>query len=153
MGLGYSMNSYNHNLLVIPSNETNPKTTFRTITSDDGIDGSRFVTHLIEMPLQFRWRTSNPESHKFWRIYAGVRLGYMHYFKSSFDNSEGIQFKSKKPDGLDRLRTGATLTFGWNTFNFHMYYSLNSFFDKSVQIENQAGGFSAIKLGLMFYIL
>ncbi|WP_010177137.1 porin family protein [Aquimarina agarilytica] len=153
IGLGYSLNTYNHNLIVIPAEAANENTRFSAITDQNAIDSSRFTTHLVEMPVEFRWRTSTPESYKFWRIYAGVRLGYMHYFKSTFKNVDGVAFKEKKPDGLERLRLGTTVSFGWNTFNFHIYYSLNSFFDKSVQIENQLGGFSVVKLGLLFYIL
>ncbi len=153
VGLGYSLNTYNHNLIVIPGEGGGTKTIFSAITNENAIDRSRFTTHLLEMPLEFRWRTSNPESYKFWRIYAGLRLGYMHYFKSRFKNVAGVTLKEKNPDGLERLRLGTTLSFGWNTFNFHIYYSLNSFFDKSVQIENQLGGFSVVKLGLLFYIL
>ncbi len=153
VGLGYSLNTYNHNLIIIPGNGANNETVFSTIRNQNAIDRSRFTTHLVEMPFEFRWRTSTPETYKFWRIYAGLRLGYMHYFKSSFENAEGVVLKENRPDGLERLRLGTSLSFGWNTFNFYLYYSLNSFFDKSVQIEDQLGGFSVVKLGLMFYIL
>ncbi|WP_010522101.1 porin family protein [Aquimarina agarivorans] len=153
LGLGYSVNTYNHTLVVIPDNATVNQTTFVAATDENSTGRSQFITHLVELPLELRWRTSTPSTYKFWRIYAGMRFGYMHFFSAKFKDNNGVEFKERKPDGLDRLRLGATLSFGWNTFNFHLYYSLNSFFDKSVQIEDQQGGFSVVKLGLMFYIL
>ena len=32
---------------------------------------------MIEMPIEFRWRNSTASSYKFWRIYAGAKLGYV----------------------------------------------------------------------------
>jgi len=151
LGLGYSINTYNQDLLIVP--DSGNGTEFRTITDDDNLDRNRFFTHIIEVPIELRWRTSTPESYKFWRIYGGMRLGYLNYFKSEFVSEEGLTITDKSPDGLDRLRLGATLTFGWNTFNFHMYYSLNSLFDKSVDVVDQEGALQIIKLGLIFYIL
>lgn len=150
IGLGYSINVYNHNLVL---EEIDGSTTFRARTNEDELSSNRFRNQLIEVPLQFRWRTSTPESYKFWRVYAGVRLGYMHSFTYQSEKNSGQTITIRNPDGLERLRAGATLTFGFNTFNFHLYYGLNSFFNDSVSITDEQGGFSAIKIGLMFYIL
>ncbi len=150
-GLGYSLNTYNQDLLIIP--DTGNGTQFREVDNDDNLDRNRFYTHSIEVPIELRWRTSTPESYKFWRVYTGVRLGYMNYFRSDFVSEDGLELSDKRPDGLERLRIGATLTFGWNTFNFHVYYGLNSLFDKSVNIMGQEGALQIIKVGLMFYIL
>ena len=151
IGLGYSINTYDQDLLIIP--DSGNGTVFREVSDDDNVDKNRFNTHLIEVPIEFRWRTSTPESYKFWRVYAGMRLGYMNYFKSDFISNNGLKISDKSPDGLDRFRLGATLTFGWNTFNFHVYYSLNSLFDKSVDVIDQEGALQIVKVGLMFYVL
>ena len=151
VGLGYSINTYNQDLLIIP--DSGNGTQFREINDDDNLEKNRFYTHIIEMPIELRWRTSTPESYKFWRVYAGMRLGYMNYFRSDFVSEEGLELSDKSPDGLERFRMGATLTFGWNTFNFHVYYSLNNLFDKSVNVIDQDGALQVIKVGLMFYIL
>lgn len=150
LGLGYSINTYNHNLKI---ESDNSQTVFSEIPDLDDIDRNRFTTHLIEAPIELRWRTSSPTDYKFWRIYAGLRLGYMHFFRATFKDDNGFTIKEKNPDGLDRLRLGTTLTFGWNTFNFHMYYSINSFFKNSETVIDQQGAFAVFKLGLMFYIL
>jgi len=151
LGLGYSINTYNQDLLIIP--DSGNGTEFRGVVDDDNVDRNRFSTHIIEVPIELRWRTSTPESYKFWRVYAGMRLGYLNYFKSDFLSEEGLRYTDTDPDGLDRLRIATTLTFGWNTFNFHVYYSLNSLFDDSVNVAGQDGALDIIKLGLIFYIL
>jgi len=150
LGLGYSINVYNHNLVL---EDVNGKTIFRTPTVEDDQKDNRFRNQIIEVPLEIRWRTSTPESYKFWRIYTGVRLGYMHSFSYQSESNTGNKITLRKPDGLNRFRVGATLTFGFNTFNFHVYYALNPFFDDSVNITDSQGGFSTVKIGLMFYIL
>jgi len=53
---------------------------------------------------------------------------------------------------LDRFRIGTTLSFGYNTFNLHLYYSLNPFF-KDAKLGNSDIGITTFKVGLMFYIL
>ena len=149
LGLGYSVNTYNHNLRLTG----NPEMKYQEIPNLDDIETNRFTTHLVEAPIEIRWRTSTPTDYKFWRIYAGLRLGYMHFFRSTFEDNNGFTQKIKSPDSLDRLRLGTTLTFGWNTFNFHIYYSVKSFFKKTDFVIDQQGAFAVFKLGLMFYVL
>ncbi|WP_121666845.1 porin family protein [Mesonia aquimarina] len=149
-GLGWSVNTYGLNLMISEDPEGN--SIFEPIDGDIDYDTNRYTTYLVEVPLQFRWRTSNPTSHKFWRIYAGVRMGYIYYFKSNFKNGN-VQIKQTKVPELNRWRTGLAFTFGYNTFNFHVYYSLNSFFDGKITGTQDDIGLNTFKLGFMFYIL
>lgn len=148
-GLGWAINSYSHNLFI--GEDTNGQTIFRSLNDDIEYDYSRFTTQLIEAPIEFRWRTSTPETYKFWRIYAGLRLGYIYHFKSSFSQSGNKMVQTDVPE-LDRFRMGATFTFGYNTFNFHVYYSLNSLFPDG-ELDGERLDVSMFRLGLMFYIL
>lgn len=150
-GLGWSVNSYGQELLI--GKVTDGTTQFRDLNElNIDYDTNRFSTQLVEVPLQFRWRTSTPESYKFWRIYTGVRLGYIYRFRSNF-RYEGNQIEHSDVPELDRFRLGTTFSFGYNTFNFHVYYSLNPFF-KNATLDNQEEvGLNTIKVGLMFYIL
>jgi len=142
LGLGYSINTYGQSLF-IGEEEGSEQSIFRSLDGVD-FDRNRFVTHLVEAPLEFRWRTSVPETHKFWRIYTGLR---------NF-TQPGNQVRQTKIDELNRWRIGTTFTFGWNTFNFHFYYSLNSFFNDDARTANGEGvGLNVAKIGLMFYIL
>ncbi|TSE09746.1 MULTISPECIES: porin family protein [Aquimarina] len=150
LGLGYSLNVYNQDLFIGEEEETERG----VFSSLDDIDFStnRFTTHLVEAPLEFRWRTSTPETHKFYRIYTGIRMGYLYSFQSRFKGAIG-EVKQTKVEELNRWRIGATFTFGWNTFNFHFYYSINTLFNDDAVVNGESVGFNTAKIGLMFYIL
>ncbi|MEW7288951.1 porin family protein [Aquimarina sp. 2304DJ70-9] len=150
LGIGYSLNVYNHNLFIGEDEDTR-QPVFRSLKEVD-FSANRFTTHIIEAPLEFRWRTSVPETHKFYRIYSGFKLGYLYSFNSNFKQSDN-QIKLTKVDALDRWRMGVTFTFGWNTFNFNFYYSLNTLFNNDALIDGDTVGITPAKIGLIFYIL
>ncbi|TRO64333.1 porin family protein [Christiangramia sabulilitoris] len=149
LGLGWSINTYGQNLFIGKGNDG--ATIFRSLGNNETYSTNRFTTQLIEAPIEFRWRTSTPESYKFWRIYTGMRLGYVYHFRSRFrdDNREVIVNDLEE---LERLRLGATFTFGYNTFNFQFYYALNPFF-KNATVNDAPIDLSTLKIGLTFYIL
>ncbi len=150
IGLGWSINSFRSNLLISRTQTGTP--IFQVLDPNDfDYDLNSYATQLIEIPIQFRWRTSSPTTYKFWRIYTGFRLGYMYRFRSNF-KQPGNHISLTDVEGLNRLRYGLTFTFGYNTFNFTVYYSLNPFFDAHT-VDGQDVGLSTFKVGLMFYIL
>lgn len=150
LGLGWSINSYRSDILISENEEGN--TIFQVLPRDEfDFKYSRFSTQLVEVPFELRWRTSTAEEYRFWRVYAGIRLGYLYRFQSSF-KQPGKHIRLNQVDGLNRIRYGLTFTFGYNTFNFTAYYSLNSFFDGKT-LDGQKVGMQTIKVGLMFYIL
>lgn len=149
IGAGWSINSYGQNLF-IGKNEDG-SSAFRSLENNEDYSTNRFTTQLVEVPVQFRWRTSTVETYKFWRIYTGLRLGYMYNFRSNYRDSEQQVIVNQLPE-LERWRLGATFTFGYNTFNFQFYYSLNPFFKNAV-VDEKEFGISTLKIGLTFYIL
>ncbi|HLS31342.1 MAG TPA: porin family protein [Flavobacteriaceae bacterium] len=151
VGLGWSFNSYRTNLMIGKDRAGN--SIFQVLNRNKfDYNVNRFSTYLIEMPLQVRWRTSTADSYKFWRIYTGLRLGYIYYFNSKFEQP-GKNIYQTKVDGLQRFRYGLSFTFGYNTFNFTVYYSLNSFFKNVSTLEGQPVELTTFKVGLEFYIL
>lgn len=152
VGLGWSIDTYGQNLFI--GREEGAENTYFQVLDRNKIDfdRNRFSTQSIDLPLQFRWRTSTPESYKFWRVYAGLRPSYVYYFNSKFvQNNNTIRQTNIKE--FERLRLGATFTFGYNTFNFFFYYSLNSFFNEDAVIDNEPIDLRALQVGLMFYVL
>jgi len=149
-GLGWSVNTYGQNLLVT-ENEMDTSE-FYILNGDIDYSKNRFSTYLIEAPLEFRWRNSTPSTYKFWRIYAGVKASYLYYFKSSFEGDVG-NINQTKVEELNRWRYGLMFTFGYNTFNFHFYYSLNPLFDDKIEGTSTDVGLHPLKIGLTFYIL
>jgi hypothetical protein len=151
MGLGLSFDEYGQTLFI---GESNDNTTVFTVLDDREIDftRNRFTTSTIETPIEFRWRSSTPNTYRFWRIYAGFRVGYVYWYKATFKQTDNNVYQTNIPE-FERLRLGTTLSFGYNTFNFFAYYSINPFFKNAVTTDLQAVDFRAIRVGLMFYIL
>ena len=149
IGLGYSYNSYFHNL---QATETDTGITYQAIDGDVSFKRNLFRTHVIELPIEFRWRTSTATNYQFWRIYGGFKAGYVFSAISKFVSNDGKQ-KFTNND-FNRLQYGLTLSAGYNTWNFHVYYGLNKLFKDNTQTVNgEAFEMNAIKVGLMFSIL
>lgn len=149
IGLGYSYNSYFHNLKAA---ETDAGITYEAIDGDQSFKRNKYRTHVVELPMEFRWRSSTDSTYKFWRIYGGFKIGYIFSGISKFvSNAEKIKFQN---DDLNRFQYGLTLSAGYNTWNFHVYYGLNKLFkDNTVTVDGEQFQMGVIKVGLMFYIL
>lgn len=149
VGAGLSLNRYGQNLFIGEVNDT--ETVFEVL-NDIPYDNNNFRTSTLELPIEFRWRTSTATEYKFWRIYAGVRLGYTFWYRAKFSQPGNSVNQTDIPE-FEPLRTGLSLSVGYNTFNFYVYYSLNPFFKDAFTVSGQRVDFRTIKVGLMFYIL
>lgn len=152
LGIGYGVYSYYSNLL---ATETTGTATYSVVATDDDFERNKIETHLIEVPIEFRWRKSSPTEYKFWRIYTGFNLSYAlgarskyvrsvdnRTVKSSFNNSDVTKFQY-----------GLTFNIGWNTFNIHAYYALNNLFERNVLLDGERIDMKPLRLGFIFYIL
>ncbi|MBT8244949.1 MAG: PorT family protein [Winogradskyella sp.] len=150
LGLGVSSNSYNQDLYITQDSGT---ISFSTDATNLGnVTKNKFTTYLIDVPVELRWRTSNPEKFKFWRIYSGFKFSYLVYNSTKLRSS--LQdVKLSNLDVFNRLQCGLTLSAGYGTWNFNLYYGLNSIFYESTQIDGQTIDSRAVKVGIMFYIL
>ncbi|AUC75147.1 porin family protein [Olleya sp. Bg11-27] len=149
VGLGLSFNAYNQNLLI---SEDNNVTTFSVLNSDDvEYSKNKFYTYIVEMPIQFRWRTSSASEYSFWRIYTGFKAGYVFSNGTKFLGNPS-DVKLTNSDAFNKLQYGLTFSAGYNTWNFYLYYGLNDMFENA-EISGEGLDMSAIKVGLMFYIL
>ena len=150
IGAGFSYDQFGQNLFI---NENEQGTTsFEILASNQDSLRNRFSLSVVEAPIEFRWRSSTPSNYKFWRVYAGFRLGYTVWNQSSlkrFDETVKIQNITE----LEKLRMGASLSLGYNKFNLFAYYSINPFFNEdAVTNDGQKVNFHGIKMGLIFYI-
>ncbi len=150
-GLGVSIDSYGHNLLI--NKDETGKGTFTVLDSDVNYKSNNLKTGIVELPIELRWRSSTATSYKFWRVYAGFRLGYTFWNQSTYkDNSGKIEHTGL--DEFEELRLATTLSLGFNKFNFFVYYTLNPFYDETAfTVEGDSVDFQTLKLGLIFYIL
>ncbi|WP_439152218.1 porin family protein [Winogradskyella sp.] len=150
LGIGISTNSYNQNLYI---DEVNKEYIYSVINeSEINVSKNKFTTYLVEVPFELRWRTSTPTEYNFWRIYTGFKLGYLIYNTTKFNSNEGSNNLSQISD-FNNLQYGLTLSVGYGTWNFHLYYGLNPILDSSAQLEDKSIDMKSIKIGLMFYIL
>lgn len=151
VGLGISIDTFNQNLFI--GEESNGETTsFSVIADDVNEDKNRFTFYSLEVPIQYRWRTSTPTKYGFWRIHTGVQFGYIFRFKSTFVN-EGNEINETDIPELNELQYGLTFAFGYGAFNFQAYYGLNTLFDDNAQLNQEAVDLQVIRLGLQFYFL
>lgn len=151
IGLGLSVNSYNQNMLISQAQDGvyNYQIIDESVIS---IKRNKFTTYLVEVPLEYRWRTSTARDYKFWRIYPGVKFGYLLYNSSKFSGSID-DIKLSNIDDFNKFQYGLTLSAGYSTWNFHVYYGLNAIFKDTAKLDWEAIDMNSIKIGLVFYIL
>jgi hypothetical protein len=146
-GMGFSFNTFNQNLKI---SNFSPKNSYEII--DVGSYSKNKFTHfLIEVPIEFRWRTSTFESHKFWRIYGGFKMGYLIYDKSVYDGSQGKIVITNNKD-FNNFQYGVYLSSGYNSINVYAYYGLNSLF-QSAKTNTESIEMNSLNVGIVFYIL
>ena len=150
LGVGISSNSYNQNVLILKNNGSYSYSIISE--SETSFTKNKFSTYLIEVPLEFRWRTSTASDYKFWRIYTGFKVGYVFANSSKFIGSPENK-KFSNIDDFNALQYGLTLSAGYDTWNVHLYYGLNPIFNSDAKIDDTTIKVSAIKIGLSFYIL
>lgn len=148
LGLGLSVNSYNQNLLISQDSKT---LGFSVLDGDTDYTKNKFYTYIVEMPLQYRWRTSTATEYSFWRIYTGLKFGYVITNGTKYLGDPN-NINLKNTDVLNTLQYGLTFCAGYNTWNFYLYYGLNDLFDNAT-VNLEPIDMTAIKVGLMFYIL
>jgi hypothetical protein len=148
-GLGYTISNYNMNLLI-----TNDGSgyNYSVIGSDVSYDKNKIILHHIDLPIEFRWRTSTPESHKFWRVYTGFKLSYLVFNRYKFADGD-TKFSSSNNDDFTKFQYGVYLSTGYNTWNLNVYYGLNPIFTSDAKIDGKPIEMRTLNVGLMFYIL
>jgi hypothetical protein len=139
IGLGYSYNSYSNRFLMDVDDQ---QTLYET---------SRFKTQLVEIPIEFRWRTSTASDYSFWRIYAGLKLAYLFHSKSKFTFEEET-IELKNISSLEKFQYGIIFSAGYGSWNLFAYYGLSPFFS-NVIVDNEKLNLKDFSLGLKFYIL
>lgn len=144
-GAGLAFYNLRHNLVLL---------------HDDGIpaffienDPSKNVQKLtyLEIPIEFRWRTSKMHSHKFWRVYTGIKYSYLLNSRIKYEGSYG-KIETKKNELLNQSNLGIYVTAGFNTWNFYAYYGFKPLYRKGT-VDAGENYFNMVNVGLMFYIL
>lgn len=148
IGLGLALDTYYTNVL---ATEDASGSVYRLADDIDGFRRSKIETHLIELPIEFRWRNSTVTEYRFWRLYAGVKAAYVLGARSkSVIGGNKVGFAN---DDIRSLQYGPIVNFGYNTFNIHLYYALSDLFSDTAILNGEQIGFNSWKIGVIFYIL
>jgi len=148
LGLGYAVNSYYSNMVVSQIADE----LLYEVRDVSEFNRSKLETHAIELPFEIRWRTSTADEYKFWRIYAGAKLGYVFSGRSKLVTDEGSN--GFVNDDIEKWQYGLMVNFGYNTWNIHVYYALNPLLkDGTVLDTGEAIDIRALRIGVIFYIL
>ncbi len=148
LGLGYGRNTYFQNLKISQLNGT---TVFESLEGES-FSRNKFSFHSVEVPFEIRWRTSTPTRYKFWRVYTGIKFGYI--FSSNAKLKQSGTIKVKGIDEINKFQYGLTLAAGYGTWNVNVYYGLNPiFYDAFISPSNERIDIRELRIGLIFYIL
>lgn len=107
--------------------------------------------HMLDFPIELRWRTSTPESHKFWRTYVGFKASYVlgSRLKTSTDD---YSTTIRGDENINKWLMGMYIGAGFNTWNFYAYYGLNTIY-KEAPLQGDSEKLRLFKVGVIFYIL
>ncbi len=148
LGFGYTYNNIKHNLAVTEKGGVNSY----NVIDKDQYKLNKLVLHYLDVPLEFRWRNSDSISHKFWRVYLGVKASYMFYNKAQLEPEEGGgTVKIRKDPNINKFVYSTYISAGWNTWNFYVSYGTPIY--DTAMIDGKRLKMSPVKLGLIFYIL
>lgn len=141
-GVGYSYLNLRGNLGLTPENA-------HIIL--DSYKKSSVSLHAIDFPIEFRWRTSTPFSHKFWRVHLGFKASYVFNDRSKTTTGE-YSTTTRGDEDINKWLYGLYMSAGFNTWNFYMYYGLNNVYKNNV-IQDDKNKLRLLNVGVMFYIL
>ncbi|MCF6351177.1 MAG: PorT family protein [Flavobacteriaceae bacterium] len=148
IGLGYAMDTYFQNLKI---HKNNNEFFFENFQDDENFKNNKFILHSIELPLEFRFRTSTIDNYKFWRVYTGIKFKYIFYSKAAYKNKDTQKVSNLKQ--LDNFNYGITLGAGNGVWNVHLYYGLKPIFKDAYFKSTELIKMRDFKIGLIFYIL
>ena len=146
IGLGYAYDALRHGFKLSRQNNS------MVIDVDAGSQSSgNLRMHSLEIPLEFRWRTSASNKYKFWRVYAGVKMNYN--LKNSMSYSENATYSiHTNLSRFNKFQFGLTLAAGYASFNFKVDYGLTPIL-KDADIGTVSIRSRILRFGMIFYIL
>lgn len=148
-GIGFGYYNYYYNLKAISGDNG---IDYSIPAADEVLKRNKIETHLIEFPIELRWRNSTPQDYSFWRIYTGFKFGYVYSGRSKFVGA--LSKDSFENKDLQNWQYGVTLSAGYNALTLNVYYGLNRVFEKETRTTSgQIMNFTPVRFGLIFYIL
>jgi|TARA_B110000037_G_scaffold43612_1_gene53661 hypothetical protein len=145
LGVGYNFDLLNHGLTI---SEENNDITFQ---ADNSGATNKLLLHNLEFPFELRWRGSDAQTYKFWRVYMGVKASYNLSNNFKFTN-ETNSFSYSNVSNYNTWQYGLTLSVGYDVFTAHVYYGLNPIL-KDTSLGTADISSKIMRIGLIFYLL
>ena len=145
LGVGYNFDLLNHGLTI---SEENNDITFEV---DNLGATNKLLLHNLEFPFELRWRGSDAQTYKFWRVYMGVKANYNLSNNFKFTN-ETDSFSYRNVSSYNTWQYGLTLSVGYDVFAAHVYYGLNPIL-KDTSLGTADISSKIMRIGLIFYLL
>ena len=147
LGLGYSFQQYNSNLIRFGINSEN---SIFTVNNNSNTEKSKLSFNFIEFPISLRWRNSTINDYQFWRVYSGIKF-QRNFLSKLKDSRNDIKNVSNE---INNWNKDLYLSFGYNTWNFYFSYGLNQIVKKFTSPDsNKLFKVRPFKIGLIFYLL
>ena len=142
LGIGYSYDFFSHSLVVNNAEE---------FSINANVSNNKLKIYNVEVPIQFRIRTSDAVTYSFWRLYVGARFSYTFSHKFQYTLAdEDLEFFNI--DNFNKFQTGIEFSGGYGAFNLYAYYGLTPIFDNAL-LNDENINTSILKIGLIFYLL
>ena len=139
VGLGYGFNNYYFNVRFENEDPNEDKTTLN----------SKIMLHVVELPLEFRFRTSTATRYKFWRFYPGFKISYA--FAENLSLGKDADFEVEGVAQYNDFLYGLTFSAGYNKWNIHLYYGLNDLITNA-EGNDYEFAITEFRIGLVFYV-
>ncbi len=138
-GLGYGFNNYYFNVRF--ENEDPDE--------DRIVLNSKIMLHVVELPLELRFRTSTATRYKFWRFYPGFKISYV--FVDNLSLGKNADFEVEGVAQYNDFLYGLTFSAGYNKWNIHLYYGLNDLITNTEENDYEFA-ITDFRIGLIFYV-
>ena len=145
LGFGYNYDLLNHGLTIAKENN---EVTFQV---DNSGAINTLTIHNLEFPFEFRWRNSDAQTYKFWRVYMGVKASYNMSNNFKFTDQSN-SFSYRNVSRFNSWQYGLTLSVGYDVFTAHMYYGLTPML-KDTMLGTTDISSKTMRIGLIFYFL
>jgi hypothetical protein len=145
LGFGYNYDLLNHGLTIAKENN---EVTFQV---DNSGAINTLTIHNLEFPFEFRWRNSDAQIYKFWRVYMGVKASYNVSNNFKFTDQSN-SFSYRNVSRFNSWQYGLTLSVGYDVFTAHMYYGLTPML-KDTMLGTTDISSKTMRIGLIFYFL
>jgi hypothetical protein len=145
LGFGYNYDLLNHGLTIAKENN---EVTFQV---DNSGAINTLTIHNLEFPFEFRWRNSDAQIYKFWRVYMGVKASYNMSNNFKFTDQSN-SFSYRNVSRFNSWQYGLTLSVGYDVFTAHMYYGLTPML-KDTMLGTTDISSKTMRIGLIFYFL